>query len=1202
MSYRHPGVSSGCTLTRASVKCTFDGLGYPQEHIDFVRQNNMDAWSLTDHGHMNGFCHAYLHAEKLNAKGANFKFIPGCEMYVHPDLTAWNLDYEIKRAAKRGDESALRQLRQQREELVTPLKVQTDEDDEIVDVAIEDAGLTVENEEETKSGKFYDPIKRRHHLVVLPKTSVGLERLFGLVSRGYTEGFYRFPRVDYSMLKEAAKGDHLLVSTACLGGPLAYEAFSHLQKVEFDDLNARLLDNPALLERVINSVGNGYGMLADAVGQHNVMLELQFNKLPAQHLVNRAIIEFAKRNGLSDQLIVTCDSHYSQPDHWKERELYKKLGWLNYRDFDPSKLPQSRDDLKCELYPKNAQQVWETYQETSEEYGFYEDDVVFAAIERTHDVAHEVIGDIHPDKAMKLPSYVIPEGKTEDAALIDACKKGLVKKGLHKDDRYIERLKTELSIIQKKNFSRYFLTMKSIMDIASEHMFIGPGRGSAAGSLVAYVLGITNVDPIEYGLLFERFLSVHRQGAPDIDSDIGDRDKLIELLKENFGDHNVVPISNYNTFKLKSLVKDISRFYGVPFDEVNAALAPVENDVKREVFKKGTDKNLFTLLYEDAVKYSKSFRDFIEKYPEIAEPIEVLFKQNKALGRHAGGVIVSEDIGERMPLIMAKGEVQTPWVEGMHYKHLEEFGWIKFDLLGLETLRIIERCISLILQRHEGIKDPTFAQVKEWFDNNIDPKVIDFNDQHVYENVYHAGRWGGIFQATQKGAQQFFMKAKPQSIVDIATLTSIYRPGPLNAGVHKIYTQAKANPQDIDYQHPLIKEVLEPTYGAIIFQEQIMQLCNVVAGFPQEDCDKIRRTIMKRSASKADAMKAEAEALKKQFVEGSANNGVPRNVADELYEKILFFSGYGFNKSHAVSYAMDSYFCAWLMTYYEEEWLCAYLESMSGNDKKRAKAFNEVRKLGYKIVPIDINYADKGWAILEGKKFMPSFLSCKGVGEAAIDEIIENRPYNSYEDMLWTDEGKWRHSKFNKRALEALIKIRALDSLHIDGPDSPFESYKHMHEVVINNNSDVKKSTKRDPERGKRLCLEHALSNEGCGEWSRVELAENLVNHLGSCNASSLVPETLLNRFDEMNVAAVDSYSGKDIYWFIVTNVAKKKTRKGKPYLLLTTAGDSGVNERMFMWGWDGKLEIEKYSVCIAEVDRSDFGFATRQRKVKVLK
>ena len=1181
---------------------TFDGLGYPQEHIDFVRENGMDAWALTDHGHMNAFCHAYLHAEKLKSTGADFKLIPGCEMYVHPDLEVWRLDYEIKKAVKKGDEEVLQALRQRRKELSTSLLAGTDEDNASADSDSGEAGLTIEDEDASKSSKFYDPIKRRHHLVVLPKTSEGLKRLFGLVSKGYIEGFYRFPRVDYKMLREAAEGDHLIISTACIGGPLAYEIFSHFQGVEFDDLKPELLDDKHVFEKVLASVADGYHMLADALGVKNVYLELQFNKLNAQHLVNRALLEFAKRNDLSSQLIITCDSHYPHPDHWKERELYRKLGWLNYREFDPSKLPQTKDDLKCELYPKNAQQVWQTYHETTSAYSFYNDEIIFAAIERTHDIAHNVIGDIQPDTSMKLPSYVIPEGKKEDEALLELCKEGLVERGLHTNPEYVERLKVELGVIQAKDFNRYFLTMKAIMDIARDHMFIGPGRGSAAGSLVAYVLGITNVDPIEYGLLFERFLSVHRQGAPDIDSDISDRDLLINLMKEKFGNHNVIPISNYNTFKLKSLVKDISRFYGVPFDEVNKALAPVERDVKRAVFKKGTDKNLFVLLYEDAMAHSKTFRDFIEKYPEIAEPIAVLFKQNKALGRHAGGVIVSENIPERMPLIMARGEVQTPWVEGMHFKHLEELGWIKFDLLGLETLRIMERCISLILQRKEGIKDPSFAQVKEWFDNHLDPKVINFDDQHVYENVYHAGKWAGIFQATQKGAQKFFMKGKPSSIVDIATLTSIYRPGPLSADVHKIYLGAKDDPENIDYKHPLIKQVLESTHGTIIFQEQVMELCNVVAGFPQEDCDKIRRTIMKRSASKADAMKAQAIALENSFVEGCVTNGLSKELASELYAKILFFSGYGFNKSHAVSYAIDSYYCAWLMTYHEEEWLCAYLEAMSNNPKKRAKAFNEIRKLGYKTVPIDINHAEKSWTILDGKRFMPSFLSCKGIGEAAVDEIVENRPYHSVDDLLWSEDGKWRHSKFNKRTMQSLIRIRAFGSMDIVGPGCTFESYKHMEEVVINNNADIKKRTKRDPDRGRKMFKEHLLEFSDIGEWSRIEMAEQLVEYLGSCNASNLVSESLLNRFSEMNLASFDEYNGKDIYWFIVTGVTPKKTKRGKPYLLLSVAGDSGVNERMFMWNWDEQFAIEKYSVCVAEIDKSDFGYATRQQRVKILR
>ncbi|MEC7405014.1 MAG: DNA polymerase III subunit alpha, partial [Bacteroidota bacterium] len=833
---------------------------------------------------------------------------------------------------------------------------------------------------------------------------------------------------------------------------------------------------------------------------------------------------------------------------------------------------------------------------------WYDDDLVFDAIERTHDIVHHEIGTITPDRSVKLPNYVVPEGLTEDKALLEACKEGLVKRGLHTKPEYIERLKVELRTIKEKKFSKYFLTMKAIFDIARDHMLVGPGRGSGAGSLVNYVLYITDVDPLEYGLLFERFLSRYREEYPDIDSDVADRDLLIDLMKQNFGDDNIVPISNYNTFKLKSLVKDIARFYGIPFDEVNKALGPVEADVKRAVFKKGTDKNLFTLLYDDAIKYSPSFQEFVAKYPEVAEPIAILFKQNKSLGRHAGGVIVSERVDERMPLIMAKGECQTPWVEGMHYKHLEEFGWIKFDLLGLETLRIVQRAIELILQRHHDIEEPTFADVKHWFDNNMDPKVIDFDDQNVYERVYHSGRWGGIFQATQKGAQRFFEQGKPRSIVDIATLTSIYRPGPLSADVHKIYLGSKENPESVDYQHPLIKKVLKNTYGAIIFQEQVMELCNVVAGFPQEDCDMIRRTIMKRSASKADAMRKQAQELKDRFIAGCVGNGVKERVADELYEKILFFSGYGFNKSHAVSYAIDSYYCAWLMTHFEEEWLCAYLESMSGNPDKRKKAFSEIKKLGYKIVPIDINHADKTWTILEGKKFMPSFLSCKGVGESAIDEIVANRPYAGVNDLLWNEDGSWRHSKFNKRALESLIRIRAMGSLDVVGEGKEFCSWKQMHEVLIGRNSDIKKWTKRDPERGQNNYREIMLETACMEEWSRKEMAQNSISLLGNFNAMALVPEALLNKLDEKGIRTIDDHDGtKDLYWFVITDMKPKLTKNKKPYLLLTTVGVSGRNERMFLWGWKPDTEVQPYSVCVAEVDKNEYGCSTRISKFKIL-
>ena len=1180
---------------------TFDGLDLPQKHIDFVKSNNMDAWALTDHGHMNGFCHAYTHAKNMNKAGANFKFIPGCEMYVHPDLQVWDLDYNIRRAAKDGDSEARRILMAQRDEIATPLLAVTDEDDEVTDVVIEDASMTVENEDETKSSKFYDPIKRRHHLVVLPKTSVGLQRLFGLVSRGYLDGFYRFPRVDYHMLREAAKGGHLMASTACIGGPLAYEVFKHLQQTEFDELKYNLLDDESLRRKVLNGVGNGYQALADALGRENVYLELQFNRLNAQHLVNRALIDFARQEGLQDKLIVTCDSHYSNPDAWRERELYKKLGWLNYKEFDPSKLPKSREDLKCELYPKNAQQVWDTYLNTKGDSKFYDDELVFNAIERTHDIAHEVIGDVHPDVSMKLPSYVVPEGKTDDKALLDLCIAGLKERGLARNREYIDRLKYELRVIASKDFSRYFLTMHAIIKVAQRRMLVGPGRGSAAASLVAYVLGLTNIDPIENGLMFERFLNPSRQGAPDIDTDVSDRDLLIELLREEFGDLNVIPISNYNTFKLKSLVKDVSRFYGIPFAEVNKALKTVETDVKRAVMKRGQDKNLFVLKYEDALKHSPTFSEFIEKYPEVGKPIKVLFQQNRALGRHAGGVIIAEDVPEQMPVIMARGEPQTPWVEGMQYKHLEKFGWIKFDLLGLETLRLVERTIQLILKRHHGIEEPTFADIKEWFDNNMDPKVLDMNDQKVYDYVYDQGHFAGVFQLTSGGAQRLFQKAKPKSIVDIATLTSIYRPGPLHAKVDKLYVKAKNDPENVDYGHPLIKEVLEETFGMIVFQEQVMKLCSIVAGFPEAETDTIRRNIMKRTGAKQAETMAAAMAAKKDFVAGSVKNGVPERVADELYEKILFFAGYGFNRAHAVSYAVDSYYCAWLHTYYEEEWLCAYLEAMSTNDKKRARAFAEVKKMGYKIVPIDINHAEKTWTILPGKKFMPSFLSCKGIGEAAIDEILEHRPFKNINDMLWNDTGKWRFSKFNKRALEALISIRAFESLDTVGSGKMFENYRQMHDVLINSNSDIKKWTKKDPQRGINKFKEALLHTAGMPAWSRREIADNSVKYLGSFNANALIPEAALAKLDKLNIESLDEIKHKDLYWFLVGESIPKLTKNGRPYLIVTGVGASGGRHRMFCWSWDGKTELQQYSLCVAEVSKNDFGLQTSMKKMQIL-
>lgn len=1188
---------------------TFDGLNYPNEHIDFVRENGMDAWALTNHGNLNSYAHAQLYMDDLKKKGVDFKFIPGVEFYLHPDLKEWKRDHESQQAARDSKKLAEKEKKKLEEEVVSPLEMKVDEDDEAVDVEMKGA-LTVEDEDESKksSTKLYDPVKRRHHLVVLPKNSAGLKKIFKLVSRGFMEGFYKFPRIDYGMLKEAGRDGDLIVSTACLGGPMSFDTLHEIQRVPFEELHASLLDDPSLMAKILRNIENTYDRLADCVGADGVFLELQFNKLAAQHLVNRSMLQFARDRNLTKQLVVTADSHYARPEYWKEREIYKKLGWLNYSKMDPSSIPQSISDLKCELYPKNASQVWQTYQETKAGISgaqFYDDELVREAIERTHDIAHQVIGKVEPDRSYKLPTFVVPEGSTPMRALMQVCKEGMIERGLAGNPEYIARLKKELEIVKLKDFALYFLTMKEIIAAGRDHLFFAPGRGSSAGSLINYILRITDVDPIKWELLFERFLSPERATPPDIDTDVSNRDRLIELMRERLGRENVIPISNYNTFKLLSLVKDLSRFYGIPFEEVGAATRTTEAAVKKATKDEVEDKNLFVLKFDDAMKYSPPFAAFIEKHPQLAESIRVLFKQVKSLGKHAGGVLVSENIADNMPLIASKGDARSPWVEGLAHKNLEFLGFIKFDMLGLETLRIIERAIELILRRHEGNPHPTFLDVRKWYETHLAPDVVDFNDQRVYEYVYHAGRWAGIFQCTERGAQKFFVKAKPKNLIDVATLTSIYRPGPLGAKVDDIYIGAKEDPDAVEYHHPLIKQVLEETFGCVIFQEQIMQLAHVVGGFPLSECDKVRKLILKRTAAGAEKGRQEALALREKFVKGAVGNGIDEALANELYDKILFFAGYGFNKSHAVAYAMDSFFCAWLMTYYEAEWLCAYLESMSDNPVNKAKAFGEVRGLGYSIVNIDIAHATTGWTILEGKRFMPSMTSCKGIGGAALEELEVMRPLSTLQELLWNPDGTWRPSKFNKKALDSLIKLRAFSSMDVVGEGKLFASYRHMHHVIIENLDQIKKSTKRDPFRGKRNFdqLAEATREEFSQEWDTTHLVEFSQELLGSFDVSMIFSDELQGVLAERNVVSVDEWGMKDEYWFVCSEAIEKRTRNGKPYLSLSVMGLMGKVYKMFCWNWDGVTDPKTFMLrpLASEIDRGDFGLSTSFTKMKVL-
>ena len=1178
---------------------------------------------------MNSYAHAQLWVELWNKtnKERPFKYIPGVEAYFHPDLAQWRRDKDIDEKAKE-DKKLAKKLAEKQEKLQTKLIAVVDRADETEEIEMSNA-LTVENEEESKSNKHFNPINRRHHLVVLPKSAKGLQKIFAAVSKGYLKGFYRFPRIDTEMLKEAGKDGDIVVSSACIGGLPAYNVFQEVQQYKFDELSQRLLDDKVLLEKCITSIGNTYELMTATVGEGNYYLELQFNRLPAQNLVNRAIMEFARRNGVTKQLIVTCDAHYFNPDVWKERELYKKLGFMNYQAYSPDSLPKSKDDLKCELYPKNAKQVWDEYLKVKEGTDFYDDEIIADAIERTHDIAHHVIGEVPPDRSPKFPNErLIPPGEKSFTYLAKLCKEGLKKRGRQDDPTYVARLMEELGVIKQMKNSDYFISYQKIMELARKVCLVGPGRGSGGGSLVAYVLYITDLDPLKWDLPFARFLSVYRKGAPDIDTDLANRDKVLEQLRDFFGFENVVPISNYNTFKLKTLVKDIGKFYGISFEETNAATRSVEDEVRKAVTKHGDDKNLFVLTFDEAMGFncavakgpdskpicqgctpdcqkkpvSPSFRAFIAKYPVVADSIKILFKQNRSLGRHAGGVLVCDDLPSKMPLICSGGEPQSPWVEGVNFKHLEYIGnFIKYDLLGLETLRLIERTIELILKK-EGNKSPSFDQIKDWYEKHLSPDVINFDDPKPYE-VYSEGRWAGIFQLTSTGAQRLFIKAKPKNVIDIATLTSIYRPGPLAANVDKLYLKSREGelPPELEWGDKRINEILKKTFSCIIFQEQVMELAEKVAGFPKDKCDEVRRAIMKRSISGGEAAKKAAQETRDSFVKGCVVNGYTEQVANNLYDKILYFAGYGFNKAHAVAYAIDSYWCVWLMTYYEEQWLSAYVESMLGNPDKKAKAFGEIKRLGYDIVPIDINHADTGWTVLPGKKFMPSLLSCKGVGDTAAEEIIASRPYTSIENMLWNEDGTWRPSKFNKKSLETLIKVHAFDSLECVGEGRVFNSYKHMHEVLIESSDAIKKSPKKDPHQGRKTMFEIARALSPMEEWTRREQADNRIEAFGSLDVADLLEPAQLQRLEDLKVKSIDEWDGKGHYWFCIQGAKPKTTKNKKQYLQLEATGPVGKIYRMNAWGWDGVKQFPPFTVVLAEVDRNDFGFSTTMWRCKEL-
>lgn len=515
--------------TRTAPSAPFDAIGRPGEHMDFALSNGMDALALTDHGNMNGFAHQMNHADKLAKKGVKFKAIPGVEAYFLPSLSDWRKLKDSTKAAIDAEKAANKKLAEPGNEMASTEDELQEISDELAakegaagDDEEDDGGTIVENEEESKGGsagknKVRDPVKQRSHLVLLAKNNSGLKSIFNMVSDSAADGYYVYPRVDYDILRKHSNGN-VIGLTACIAGYPAKIVFDNQINGDWKDWQPNMDNFEKIQDELCRSIEEFQHALG---GKENYFLEMQFNKLGAQHLVNMHLIEAAKRTGA--QLVVTCDAHYSQPNHWREREIYKAIGWQ--QKGGTSELPQSVAELKCELYPKNAQQVWDSYKFYAGEQGytFYDDQIVKEAIERTYDIAHNLIGEVKPNRTVKLPSIekLMPLDDLEKLRAEDTTQdedglafkrlKGLAIAGLKWrktiSQPYIDRLKYELEVVKVQKFSKYFLTYAKVMQLLSAHMLIGNARGSAGGSLLAYVLNITQMDPIKHDLLFERFMT-----------------------------------------------------------------------------------------------------------------------------------------------------------------------------------------------------------------------------------------------------------------------------------------------------------------------------------------------------------------------------------------------------------------------------------------------------------------------------------------------------------------------------------------------------------------------------------------------------------------------------------------------------------------------------------------------------------------------
>ena len=801
---------------------------------------------------------------------------------------------------------------------------------------------------------------KNYHLTVLCMNERGYRNLSRLVTRGYFEGFYRRPRVDHEMLSEHNEG--LIVLSGCMSSELSQAIFKK-------DIKEQV--------RIASTYKEIFG--------DRYYLEVQAIGLEEQRRVNRGLRKVGERLGI--KLAATNDCHFLTKEDYRSHDtlLCIQTGSMVA---DQKRMRFQSDDF----YVK-------TREEMARDMKGFE-----GALEESVRISERCDFEFKND-GYRFPEYVAPEGKSLDEFIREISGKNLERILRENEipgeahEVYRQRLHSELDTICKMGFSAYFLVVSDFIFHAKKNDIpVGPGRGSAAGSLVAYALGITAIDPIRHKLIFERFLNPERVSMPDIDVDFcaEHRDEIIRYVTEKYGADKVAQIGTFGTMSSKAVIKDVGRVLGLPYSEVDR-LSKMIPSFRGKVFS-----------IEEAVKKVKEIKDRLSENKQLAEVVELaksLENMVRHSSTHAAGIVISnEPIADYIPLYKgSKDEIVTQF----DMNSIEKLGYVKFDFLGLKTLTIIDKAVKYVRENQEKSEE----------EFNLDKIPLD--DPQVY-TLLSEGVTMGIFQVESAGMKDLLAKLRPSEFEDITAALALYRPGPLDSGMAEEFTLRKKGSK-VDFPHPALREILGGTYGLFVYQEQIMQTASELAGFTMGEADLLRRAMGKKKSS-------EMRAQRKRFLTGAEKKGIERKKAEELFDTMEKFAEYSFNKSHSAAYAMITYQTAYLKAHYPAEFMAAFMSVEAHNMDKVISGITECRKLGIDVLQPDINRSCSGFTVSDGK-ILFGFTAIKYVGDSLTEEIVRTREKDGVFESVTDFCARVDSRKLNKKAFESLIMGGAFDSL-----------------------------------------------------------------------------------------------------------------------------------------------------------------------------